>query len=383
MSIAEKLYMAGLTSYPRTDNTVYPESLDLKEILRKLESNSELGRLAKKILGQKKLEPVRGKRQATDHPPIHPVESADKAKLSKAEWKVYELIARRFLATLATPSEIETVKVLLDYGRENFVARGKTVLSGGWREFYPYSKVEEELLPKLAQGDIASVEKLECHNDETKPKPRYTPATLIKILEDKNLGTKATRAEILQKLIDRGYIQGRQNFTPSQIAFAVIDALEQYSPDITKADMTAKLETEMDLVEQGRKEKDKVVAESRKMLHKVLKELLANQPRVSEKLQVALREDVVLGKCQLCGGNLRMIETPRGTRFVGCSNYSKGCKNSFPLPAKGRIKVLGTACATCGLPMIEVAYFKRRPFQMCINHKCASKAGWKKKGEKK
>ena len=139
MMLAEKLYMAGLTSYPRTDNTHYPDSLDLKELLEKFENTKEFGSLAKKLLKKKKLVDTKGKKKTTDHPPIHPVEPANKKKLSPAEWKVYELIVRRFFATLSDNSEMETVKATLDYNGENFVAKGKTILVSGWKEFYSYS----------------------------------------------------------------------------------------------------------------------------------------------------------------------------------------------------------------------------------------------------
>ncbi len=87
--------------------------------------------------------------------------------------------------------------------------------------------------------------------------------------------------------------------------------------------------------------------------------------------------------CPSCGGNLIVIRMRKGTRFVGCSGYKDGCRTSFPLPAKGTIRPLGTLCKVCNLPEIEVQYFNRRPFRMCINHKCASKADWGKKKAKK
>jgi DNA topoisomerase-1 len=384
MSLAESLYMAGFVSYPRTDNTHYPTSIDLREILNKFKNSADFGEIAEALLKQKKLKPTHGKKKATDHPPIHPVELADKSKLNKYEWKIYELIVRRFFATLATSAELETVKVNMDYEGMRFIARGKTILSNGWREYYPYSKSEEVILPELEEEEIVKVDDIKKDRKETKPKPRYTPAALIKTLDELNLGTKSTRAEILQKLIDRRYIEGRQSFTPSNVAFSVIDALEQYAPEVTKPDMTAKLEKDMDRVEKGVKTKDTVVIASRKLLSKVLKDLVKHKENIGEKIKDSLKADDVLGECPACGGNLILIRMRKGTRFVGCSNYyKKGCRTSFPLPAKGKITNLNRLCKDCNLPVIEVTYFKRRPFQMCINHKCVSKADWGKKKAKK
>lgn len=382
MSIAEKLYMEGYTSYPRVDNTVYPKSLDIKDILKKLEK-SAFADHAKKILAQKKIEPTKGKMESTDHPPIYPVEVADKSRLSGQEWKIYELIVRRFFATLAPPSELETVKATLNADGKKFVARGKTVIKQGWREFYPYSEVEEEMLPKLEKGEKVGIDKVNNKEDKTKPKPRYTASALLKLLESLHLGTKSTRAEILQKLLDRGYLEGKQNFTPSPIAIAVIDALEQYAHDVTNPDMTSKLENEMEEVAKGQKKKEEVVTESREILHKILAELIAKRPEIAAKLRDALMAENIVCKCNVCkDGVLKIIETSRGTRFIGCSNWLNGCKNSFPLPAKGNIKKLNETCPVCKLPVIEVKFFKKRPFKMCINHKCESKKNWGKKPEK-
>ena len=381
MSLAERLYMNGFVSYPRTDNTVYPASLSLKATLEKFLHSPEFGDTARLILNQKKIIATKGSKKATDHPPIHPVEVADKSKMNSYEWKLYELIVRRFFATLSPPAQIETVKVSLDYEGKNFIARGKTILNNGWRDYYPYSKSEELILPQFEEKEIVKVDSIKNDQKETKPSPRYTPAALLKMLEELNLGTKSTRAEIIQKLIDRGYIQGKQNFTPSSVAFGVIDSLEQYAPDVTRPDMTSKLEKEMDQIEKGKKTKEQVVNDSRKLLTKIVNKLIKQKEQIGGTLKESLKAANVLGKCPACGENLIVIKMRKGTRFVGCSGYSKGCRTSFPLPAKGNIRPLGTLCPTCNLPEIEVQYFKRRPFKMCINHKCLSKANWGKKDE--
>jgi len=110
----------------------------------------------------------------------------------------------------------------------------------------------------------------------------------------------------------------------------------------------------------------------------VLQVLEDNKFRVAGDLQKALKEDSVLGKCPKCGGDLLIIETNKGTRFVGCSGYKNGCDVSYPLPAKGKIVNLHKKCNVCGLPMIRVIR-GRRYFDMCINPNCPSKKDWSSK----
>lgn len=382
MSIAESLYMSGYISYPRTDNTVYPSSINLRKVLEKFKDSKEFGELAKKLLTKKKLIPTKGKKKTTDHPPIYPVEVADKKKLSKYEWRIYELVVRRFFSTLADNSEVETMRVDMDYGGEKFIARGEIILKKGWREFYIYSKVTEVILPDLDVSETINVKDIQKEDKKTEPKPHYSPAALIKEMEDLGLGTKSTRAEMLHKLVSREYLIGRQSFRPSHVALAVVGSLEQYAPRITKPEMTSKLEEQMDLVGQGKREKPEVVEDSRKMLHEVLGKLAGKEEKIGEDIREAHREDLIIGKCPKCDGNMRMIFMHKGTRFVGCSNYPK-CDNSYPLPRMGMIHVVDKPCKECGLPMIRVIRKGKRPYEMCIDPKCPSKKDWGKRKKKK
>ncbi|MEM3411969.1 MAG: DNA topoisomerase I [archaeon] len=372
MQIAEKLYMEGYISYPRTDNTVYPKSLNLKEILNKL-SKGVFSNLAQSLLKLPKITPTSGKKATTDHPPIHPVENASPSELSKQEWMIYELVVRRFFATLAPNEKLESLKIILEANGQKYIAHGRRIIDAGWKYYYPYSKQEEIYLPQLKEGEVIPV-KIAFKQDFTKPKPRYTPAALLKEMEDLNLGTKSTRAEILQKLIDRGYLVGKKTFSPSPIAFAVIDILSKYVPAITKPDMTSALEEEMNKVELGQKKKENVVSESRQMLLELYSQIDKNSEKIANELKSAIRTNQVLGVCS-CGGNLIVITSKNKKRFVGCTNYSKGCKVSFPLPAKGKITPLGELCPLCKTPKIKISN-KKRSFEMCLDLKCPSKKGW-------
>ena len=377
MSLAESLYTAGFISYPRTDNTVYPDSIKLKKITESF-LGSEFDKEAKLVLAQKKLTPTKGKKKTTDHPPIHPVTPASKKSLPADQWKVYELVVRRFFATLLPVCELDTVRAIIDLAGEEFAANGQTIHVPGWKAVYTYSKTKEVELPPLEKGNEVILKSLSLLAKETQPPSLYTPSALLKVLEEKNLGTKSTRPEIIKKLLDRRYIHGTKNYSPTEMAFAVIDTLEKYAPDITKPAMTAKLEKEMALVERGEKKKDTVVSDSRKMLEKILGELTENYSKISESLRAAVSDTNTVGKCPKCGGDLRIITSKKThKRFVGCSNYPK-CTNSYPLPQKGKIVPLGTACPSCGAPMIKVIN-GRRSYEMCLNMSCETKKGWGKK----
>ncbi len=381
MEIAESLYQSGYTSYPRTDNTVYPKTLDLNEILLELAKVPDFREIVEKILSQKEMVPSAGK-ETKDHPPVHPVAFADRKRLSAQHWKIYELICRRFFATLFEDAITENVSVEIDLNNELFIARGRVFMKKGWKEFYPYSQTLEVLLPKLEKNDVVQLNNLKMLGKETQPPARYSQGTLIKLMDELGLGTKATRHEIIQKLFARKYISGLNTIVPNRIAFAVIDALEKHASSIVKPKMTAELEKEMDLVAAGKKPKSDVVQASRDFLGEILAELLRNKDDIGRVLRNALRADTIIGKCTKaeCEGELLIRRGKTGKRFVGCSAYPK-CTNSFPLPQKGIIAIAGKFCPECSEHVIAVKG-ARYSFEMCLKVGCLTKKDWGAKKEK-
>ncbi|MDO8647144.1 MAG: DNA topoisomerase I [Candidatus Diapherotrites archaeon] len=380
MNLAESLYMQGFISYPRTDNQTYNATLDLNEILNGL-LQTEFSALSQKILSKGKLDPSKGK-ETKDHPPIHPEMPAQKSKLNDKQWKVYELVVRRFLATLSEPCETENLSVEISLNKEPFLAKGQLITKMGWKEFYPYSTVKEVILPELNEGDKCKKVKLGNERKETQPPARYSQASLIKLMEDLGLGTKSTRAEIIQKLYARQYIFGAKAIEASNISFAVIDSLEKNCPTVTKPEMTSDLEKQMDDIAEGKKTKEKVVQDSRKILLEVLEEILQKKNEIASELRQGLMKDSILGKCPKCEGMLRIMFGRTGKRFVGCTSYPK-CTNSYPLPQNGRVTWLGKECPQedCKAPMISVIG-KRGKYEMCLNMNCKTKALWKKPAAK-
>jgi len=378
MDVAEHLYQRGFTSYPRTDNSTYPASLKLKEILNKLVSVKAIMDDVLKVLAQKEIIPSAGK-ETKDHPPIYPVTPVQKEALSDEEWKIYELICRRFLATLSEDAKTENTSVLLDAEGEPYLAKGQVILHAGWKEIYPYSELNESLLPRLEVGDEVKINKLEMYGKETQPPGRYSQGSLIKLMEDNNLGTKSTRPAIIQKLYARRYISGNKSIEPSKVAFAVIDNLEKHCETVTKPEMTAELEKEMDEIAAGKKRQIEVVQKSGAELKKIMDLLFEHKESVALGLRTALKFSEVMGKCK-CGANFVVRRGKSGKRFVGCSSYPN-CTVTYPLPQKGFITPLNTYCPECNAPVIQVKN-GRFNYKMCLNMTCVSKKDWVKKGDK-
>ncbi|AKB18054.1 DNA topoisomerase I [Methanosarcina sp. WWM596] len=361
MRIAESLYTNGYISYPRTDNTVYPDTLDLRAQIE-IFKEGPFKEYANILLEKAELVPTRGKKETTDHPPIYPASLAKKTNLKEEEWKVYELVVRRFFATFAEPSTWETMRLKIEINEEEFRANGARLLEHGWRWYYPYNAPEDRLFPELREGDSLKVIKKEMLDKETQPPGRYGQGRLINIMEELGLGTKATRHEIISKLYSRAYIHGNP-VQPTNTSFAVMDTLEKYSPTITKPDMTKLLEENMDLIAEGKIKEDAVLEESREMLKQVFSELDKNRDNIIESLQAGLREDKIIGTCPSCGNELMIRRSKRGSRFIGCSNYPD-CTFSLPLPKSGQIIVTDKSCEVHGLHHIRIINQGKRAWDL-------------------
>ena len=355
MRIAEDLYMGGYISYPRTDNTVYPKSLNIRGILQSLKKSAFVEEVSA-LEGELRKYPTRGNKESKDHPPIVPMRGA---KLEGERGAIYELIVRRFMATLAPDAIYNEKEAIIEVNNEKFKCIGRELQDSGWLKYYRYSKFKEVKMPQLKEGEKIRIKEIKIEEKETKPPPRYTQSTLIKEMERLNLGTKSTRADIIQKLFDRGYVRGSP-IRPTRIGKALISTLEKNEVQVIKPDMTAKLEKDMDRIEMGEIEKNNVIQESKEMLTKVLQSLKVES--VGKEMKESMRYKI--GECPE-GGDLIYIERKR---LVVCEKDGKSV--FYTLPKTGHVEFLNKKCPVCGLPLIKVVRKGQSPQIRCLNPKC-------------
>ena len=296
------------------------------------------------------------------------------------QWKIYQLVVRRFMATLSEPSKSLRTTLLFDSGGEPLTTGGTVVTEEGWLGVYPYSRRADEEIPNLDQGDVVKVISKEIHAKETQPPGRYGAGRLINVMEDLGLGTKATRPNIIQNLYDRGYVHD-DPLVPTEKGMKVAEALTDFASEIASHEMTADLERSMDEISEGRISKDSVVEESRKVLRRVYDNLQNVETEFADIVWEGIRVDETLGKCPESGHDL-IIRRSRKTRkrFVGCTGYPE-CKVTYPLPQRGEIIPLGTTCEACGSPEIKVLGGKR-PWITCIDMDCPKKQAQREAAEK-
>ena len=383
---AERLYLEALISYPRTSSQRLPPSIDLAEVLKGLRRRSDYADLAERLLSKPVLRPRQGRKDDPAHPAIYPTGNLP-GKLSRPQSRVYDLVCRRFMATLGDSAVRLRVNAEVDVEGHLFRLKGSRIIELGWMLFYkPYVKEKEVVLPALRMGQVLPIVRLDAVRKHTKPPFRFNPSSLLKLMEDEEIGTKATRTDIIDTLFKRGYVEGRP-VRITDLGFAIVETLSRYCPDILSVEMTRRLEGELERIEVGEAPSQAVVHGSIETLTPILREFKAKEGLIGVEINEALREVQVranvLGPCPVCKtGEIRLIRNKQtGKRFAGCSNYFNGtCSTSFPLPQKGKIQATGRSCPSCGAPIIRVIRRGRRPWELCINFDCPSKAGGGRRG---
>jgi len=394
MRIAEDLYMDGFISYPRTDNTVYPTSLPIRELVSSLVRVKEFSAAAGLLDGE--LKATRGKKETTDHPPIYPTQAIQPGALEGPKKRVYELVVRRFLATFSPPMITESTRADIEAGSEIYFVRGSVVVDPGYAGIYTYARSADEEIPALREGQQLTLDGEPWIVDkETQPPSRISQAKLIEMMEERGLGTKATRADIIQKLFDRGYVYSNPP-VPSETGIALYEAFKNYVPAMATPEMTAQLEAEMDRIAAGEMTKGAVVGESRDLLHKTWTEIDGSREDLAKVIWKGMDEDRILGPCKVCeeagrkkeDGSPHMLRIIRakksGKRFVGCSGWTlddpESCDQTFPLPQRGDVFKLEDRCSVCGeTPRLKVVPFRGRPWNLCLNDDCESMQEMKKR----
>ena len=438
LSLAEKLYINALISYPRTSSQKLPSSINYTKIISGISNirssltdvistngnNSTNGsidrpyeKLGARLLSKKYISPNEGSKNDPAHPAIYPTGEQPKRKLEVTEFKLFDLIIRRFLATFGDAAKAARTTLTISVRDEHiFIAEEQKMVYEGWMYLYgPYLSKSlvstgRDLLQKLQVGDILKNHGIFMMEKFSQPPARFNQASLLEKMEQEKIGTKATRSEIITTLLKRNYVSTvqtkvvsnkQENKNPrittgieaTDLGFELIQSMRKYSPEIVSVQLTRSIEEQLEGVEFGKITSEFVTTAASNNLKKAIVSFKGNEMEIGSELSSAIsasskkpqpQQALVLGKCPLCNtGELSVIRSSiTKKRFVGCSNYASGvCKATAQLPQKGPIKFTGKKCSECGWPIIATVYIKygRHSWSFCINSQCPSK---KKKNSK-
>jgi DNA topoisomerase-1 len=374
LAVAERLYLDQLISYPRTSSEKLPPSIGYREILKGLARMEPYRSATARLLLSGSLLPSQGKRDDPAHPAIYPTGAIPKRLLEPRERRMFDLVVRRFLASFGETATKQGDKATVQVRNHTFFLHGSRILEKGWISLYePYAKFEEVTLPPLEEGQAVRVKKITLEQKYTQPPPRYNPSSLLKAMEQAEIGTKATRGDIIDTLYRRGYVKD-QRMLPTELAYRVTEILNKYCPKIVDVTFTRELESMMEQIERGKQTRERVVLETVDYLKPVVEGLKAKEEEIGKELtsvisQMWLASITLSVPCPKCRSKLEVVRNPRTKkRFIGCSGkWEKKCTFALPLPQFGKLTLLEKMCSECGFQLIQVRSRGGRPMVSCPN----------------
>lgn len=377
MMLAQQLYegielgrhgATGLITYMRTDSTRISE---LAQQEAKAFLTSSFG---EEYLPEKPNVYVTGKKAQDAHEAIRPTslqhtpESLEKY-LNKDQLRLYTLIWQRFAASQMTPAVYDTMSVTIEAGsRYQLRAAGSQLKFAGFTKVYAGAdatkKEKDVLLPDLAEQDALNLAKTLPQQHFTEPPPRYNDASLVKTLEEKEIGRPSTYAPIIETIQARGYVQRiDKHFQPTELGFVVVDMLETYFKDIVDVKFTANLENELDEIAEGKVGRNQLLRE----FYAPFEETLEKADKAIGHVELPVEVSNV--KCELCG---RMMVVKQGCfgKFLACPGFPE-CRNTKPL-----LRDTGVKCPKCGGSIVERRTRRGRVFYGCENYPDCDYTTW-------
>lgn len=375
MKIAQELYegvdvsgegTVGLISYIRTDSQRISD-----------EAKAAVDGFIEEVYGDNYL--FKGKKKASKskkntqdaHEAIRPTSvmrqpDGIRDSLSNDQYKLYNLIWRRFVASQMSDAVYETLTIKANIEEYIFTATGSKQIFDGYTKVYNFSDREDRLLPDIKVADKLDIDKTEPIQHFTQPPARYTEASLVKTLEELGIGRPSTYAPTIATIFNRGYVEKEgAAIKPTELGTIVTEILEDNFEMLTDVDFTAKLEDRLDEIAEGDLEWKKVVEESYRTLESSIKEAIDK----IEKINMDIETDEI---CDVCGANM-VIKHGRFGKFMACKNYPE-CKNTKPIVEK-----IGVKCPKCKDGDVIIRKTKKgRQFYGCSNYPECDFVEWKR-----
>ena len=378
MALAQQLYEGltlgsegslGLITYMRTDSTHIAESAlaETRDFIQ-----SKYGENYLPVKARVFTKTVKGAQEAHEAirpTSIHREPAAVKQYLNDAQFKLYDLIWKRMVASQMANATYDNITVDVEAKcaapKADYLLRTSSTKMDfpGYTALYIEGRDEDDdtdekgsPLPNLSKGDLLKLLKVIAEQRFTQPPPRFTEATLIKILEQRGIGRPSTYAPIISTIQDREYVTRTKGaFSPTELGFVVNDLLTQNFPDLMNIEFTAKMEEELDEIAGETKDWVKVVREYYQPLEK---DLAKAQEQVE---RVKLTEEITEEKCPKCG-KFMAIKSGRFGKFLACTGYPE-CKSTKPYQVK-----TGAKCPECGKKLVQRISKRKKRFYGCSGY---------------
>ena len=383
MRIAQQLYEGvdvkgsgtiGIITYLRTDSTRVSVEADAKarEYIANVYGNEYAAKVSKNADAGKKIQDAHEAIRPTD---VTRTPAALKDSLTRDQFRLYQLIWKRFVASRMNPAKYETTSIKIAAGEYRFTVAASKIVFEGFRSVYVESEDEKEennvLARSIDKNSKLTKEEFDFKQHFTQPPAHYTEAALVKALEDLGIGRPSTYAPTISTIIARRYVaKENKNLYMTEIGEVVNNIMKQSFPSIVDVTFTANMEGLLDMVAEGKVDWKTVISN----FYPDLEEAVQIAEKEQEKVKIA--DEVTDVICEDCGRNMVIKYGPHG-KFLACPGFPD-CRNTKPYLEK-----VGVACPICGKDVILRKTKKGRKYFGCEDNPTCDFMSWQKPAEKK
>ena len=358
MNVAEKLYLGGYITYPRTETSLYTASFDFISVLISIsKSGSVLGPFATRLL-QGGYSLPRGGVDAGDHPPITPTPKVPpRGSLPGHEGRLYDFVLRQFLAALGRDAKFARTKVILDGGGHLFSLTGVVLLDAGFTEVAPWVRLASKTLPAFNQGEVYHLGGAEYKENQTSPPNYLSESELITLMEKHGIGTDASMATHINNICQRNFVEviaRARRLKPTPLGTALVQGYREIDPELVSPELRSNIERNVDLIARGQADLDSVLAsvlgifkQKYEYFRLHVSKLESHFAQVYGTFADSLQRGRPFSLCGRCGSQMILVEDFNKT-------YCKTCKLTLNLPRDSRYSIEGNdTCPLDGYQLVN------------------------------
>uniref|UniRef100_A0A8C2W7N7 DNA topoisomerase n=1 Tax=Cyclopterus lumpus TaxID=8103 RepID=A0A8C2W7N7_CYCLU len=339
MQIAERLYIQGYISYPRTETTHYPENFDLKGTLKQQANNPMWAEEVKALLSTGLNRPRKGA-DVGDHPPITPMRAASEAELGSDGWRLYDYITRHFIATVSQDCKYLQTTIDFNIGKEAFSCSGKTLISAGYTVVMPWQGIPlEEAMPVCERGDTFTVDEIKLVEKQTSPPDYLTEAELITLMEKHGIGTDASIPVHINNVCQRNYVtvENGRKLKPTNLGIVLVHGYYKTDAELVLPTIRSAVEKQLTLISLGKANFQQVLQHTLDIFKRKFHYFVDSIPSMDELMEVSFSPIAASGKplsrCGKCHRFMKYIQAKPSR--LHCSH----CDETYSLPQNGAIKL--------------------------------------------
>jgi DNA topoisomerase-3 len=357
MHVAERLYLQGYITYPRTETNKYSSAFDLGSAIESHVNSPYWGRAASEAINGP-LRPRSDGKDVGDHPPITPVRLAHESEFDHDMWRVYELVSRHFIASISSDSKFKRIKAVIEVNDERFTLVGRRLVEPGFMNALKSYSFEDVEIPIIRKGDELVLESISVTNGKTKPPPYLSESDLLSLMERHSIGTDSSMAVHINNICERNFVTLRdpgRRLVPTKLGIVLINGYTAIDPELVTPKVRADIESQCSLIAVGKANAQDVVSHVLSTFKSKFEYFQENIGTLDSLFESSFTSLAMTGKptsrCGKCRKFMNLIDK-KPVRL-----YCRHCDDAYNLPSGGTVRLYKElTCPLDGFELVLISH---------------------------